>query len=78
MRRRWARPAATASGSRCATSSTRSTASCWANERPPLSNERERQITAYHEAGHALAAVLTPNADPVLKVTTCHAAWRVA
>ncbi len=39
------------------------------NERPPLSNERERQITAYHEAGHALAAVLTPNADPVLKVT---------
>jgi cell division protease FtsH len=39
------------------------------NERPPLSTEKARQITAYHEAGHALAAIMVPDADPVLKVT---------
>jgi cell division protease FtsH len=38
-------------------------------ESPPLSNEQERKVVAYHEAGHALAAALTPGADPVLKVT---------
>ena len=31
--------------------------------------EREREMTAYHEAGHALVAHLLPNADPVAKVT---------
>jgi cell division protease FtsH len=36
---------------------------------PPLSNEKERRVTAYHEAGHALAAALTPGADPTFKVT---------
>ena len=38
-------------------------------ESPPLSNEQERRVVAYHEAGHALVAALTPGADPVLKVT---------
>ena len=32
-------------------------------------SDREKQITAYHEAGHALCAALLPNADPVHKVT---------
>ncbi|MEM9951455.1 MAG: ATP-dependent zinc metalloprotease FtsH [Chloroflexota bacterium] len=38
-------------------------------ERPPLTNQEERQVVAYHEAGHALTALLTPGADQVLKVT---------
>jgi len=38
-------------------------------ESPPLTNEKERRVVAYHEAGHALAAAFTPGADPVLKVT---------
>jgi cell division protease FtsH len=32
-------------------------------------SEEERRITAYHEAGHALAAKLVPGSDPVHKVT---------
>jgi cell division protease FtsH len=32
-------------------------------------DERERRVIAYHEAGHALVAWLTPVADPVHKVT---------
>ena len=31
--------------------------------------EREKRITAYHEAGHAIVAHALPNADPVSKVT---------
>jgi cell division protease FtsH len=29
----------------------------------------ERRLTAYHEAGHALIAAFTPNADPVQKIS---------
>ena len=32
-------------------------------------SEREREVTAYHEGGHALIATLFPHADPVHKVT---------
>ena len=32
-------------------------------------SEAEKRLTAYHEAGHALVAVLVPEADPLHKVT---------
>ncbi len=32
-------------------------------------SEKEKRSTAYHEAGHALVAALTPKSDPVHKVT---------
>ncbi|NLD73541.1 MAG: ATP-dependent zinc metalloprotease FtsH [Chloroflexi bacterium] len=38
-------------------------------ERPLILNDEDRRIVAYHEAGHALVAWLTPCADPVQKVT---------
>ncbi len=38
-------------------------------ERPLVLSEEERQIIAYHESGHTLVAMLTPEADPVHKVT---------
>ncbi len=32
-------------------------------------NEREKQLTAYHEAGHAIVGHVLPDSDPVHKVT---------
>ena len=32
-------------------------------------NEKERKITAYHEAGHAVVGAVLPDSDPVHKVT---------
>jgi cell division protease FtsH len=32
-------------------------------------NQREKELTAYHEAGHALVAYLLPDAEPVAKVS---------
>ena len=34
-----------------------------------LMNDREKKVTAYHEAGHALVAHALPNTDPVHKIT---------
>ncbi len=34
-----------------------------------LVTEREKRVTAYHEAGHAIVGHLVPNAEPVQKVT---------
>jgi cell division protease FtsH len=38
-------------------------------ERKVMMTEDDRRRTAYHEAGHALAGMLIPGADPVRKVT---------
>lgn len=32
-------------------------------------SDKEKEVTAYHEMGHALAAKFVPNADPVHKIT---------
>ncbi|MBT4849270.1 ATP-dependent zinc metalloprotease FtsH [Candidatus Parcubacteria bacterium] len=37
--------------------------------RSHILSEKEKKVTAYHEAGHALVAHLLPNADPVHKVS---------
>ncbi|MBV9119748.1 MAG: ATP-dependent zinc metalloprotease FtsH, partial [Chloroflexi bacterium] len=38
-------------------------------ERPLVLNEQDRKIVAFHEGGHALVALLSPNADPLNRVT---------
>ena len=40
-----------------------------AERRSMIITEKEKEITAYHEAGHALVAKLLPGTDPVHKVT---------
>jgi cell division protease FtsH len=37
--------------------------------RPMLLDDHDRRVVAYHESGHALVAWLTPEADPVRKVS---------
>ena len=42
----------------------------WGKERRSLAlSEKEKENTAYHEAGHALLNVVLPNTDPLHKVT---------
>jgi cell division protease FtsH len=38
-------------------------------ERSMVMNDHEKQVVAYHEAGHAVAAHFSPGADPLRKVT---------
>ncbi len=40
-----------------------------AERRSMIITEKEKEVTAYHEAGHALIAKLLPGTDPVHKVT---------
>ena len=40
-----------------------------AERRSMIITEKEKEITAYHEAGHALVAYLIPETDPIHKVT---------
>jgi len=40
-----------------------------AERRSMIVTEKEKEITAYHEAGHALVAFLIPETDPIHKVT---------
>jgi cell division protease FtsH len=40
-----------------------------AERRSMIISESEKKVTAIHEAGHALVAVMLPNADPLHKVT---------
>ncbi|WP_028582566.1 ATP-dependent zinc metalloprotease FtsH [Desulfogranum japonicum] len=40
-----------------------------AERRSMMISEKEKEITAYHEAGHALVARLLPGTDPIHKVT---------
>jgi cell division protease FtsH len=40
-----------------------------AERRSMIINDSEKRVTAIHEAGHALLAVLLPEADPIHKVT---------
>ncbi|MCF8505033.1 MAG: ATP-dependent zinc metalloprotease FtsH [Caulobacter sp.] len=40
-----------------------------AERRSMAMNEEEKKLTAYHEGGHALVAMLVPSADPVHKAT---------
>ncbi|MFW2366239.1 MAG: ATP-dependent zinc metalloprotease FtsH [Desulforhopalus sp.] len=40
-----------------------------AERRTMIISEKEKKVTAYHEAGHALVAWLLPDTDPIHKVT---------
>ncbi|MEJ2689746.1 MAG: ATP-dependent zinc metalloprotease FtsH [Deltaproteobacteria bacterium] len=40
-----------------------------AERKSMIITEKEKKITAYHEAGHALVAILLPDTDPIHKVT---------
>lgn len=40
-----------------------------AERKSMIVNDKEKEVTAYHEAGHALVARLLPDTDPIHKVT---------
>jgi cell division protease FtsH len=37
-------------------------------------SKKEKEVTAYHEAGHAIVAYYTPDSDPVRKISIIPAA----
>ncbi len=39
------------------------------NPREEMISEKDKEVVSIHEAGHALVALLTPNADPIRKIT---------
>jgi cell division protease FtsH len=40
-----------------------------AEKKNKIMSEKDKELTAYHEVGHALVAVMTPDSDPLRKVT---------
>ena len=40
-----------------------------AERRSMVMTQKEKELTAYHEAGHALVGIFTPGNDPLHKVT---------
>ena len=47
----------------------------WLRKKSMIMNEDEKNITAYHEVGHALVWKLLPNTDPVHKVSIVSRWW---
>jgi len=47
----------------------------WLRKKSQVMNETEKNITAYHEVGHALVWKLLPNTDPVHKVSIISRGW---
>jgi len=41
----------------------------WISKKSQVMNKKEKEITAYHEVGHALVGKLLPNTDPVHKIS---------
>ena len=41
-------------------------------------SDRDKKVTAVHEAGHALVAILTPNSDPVHKISIIPRGYGIA
>lgn len=47
----------------------------WLRKKSMVMNENEKEITAYHEVGHAIVWKLLPNTDPVHKVSIISRWW---
>jgi len=47
----------------------------WLRKKSQVMNKKEREVTAYHEVGHALVWKLLPNTDPVHKVSIVSRGW---
>lgn len=47
----------------------------WLRKKSLVMNEKEREITAYHEIGHALVGKFLPNIDPVHKISITPRGW---